>query len=157
MNIIEVIGSTKKKREMVEDLTRFCLETLMPKMLKLNIKIQLIPKLTQKEGVAGDCIWEDECYLPREFTIRIDSTQRFKELLETIAHEIVHVKQYARGELKDLSDSDVICKWHGKLFKFDKLNYYDHPWEIEAHGRERGLVLRWAYKCKWSKEVLKHF
>lgn len=157
MNNIEVIGSCKKKRDMVKDMAMFCSSILMPKMSTLDIKIHLISKLISKEGIAGDCIWEDNTHLPREFTIRIDSTQKLKEMLESIAHEMVHVKQYAKGELKDFSYDTSGCKWLGKYIKFDKVNYYDHPWEIEAYGRERGLIVRWAYKCKWSKEVLKLF
>jgi hypothetical protein len=157
MIIIDVSGSNKKKRDMVEDLTMFCLKNLMPKMSKIIINIELISGLNKKEGLIGSCIWEDSIHLPREFTIKLDSTQKIKEILKTLAHEMVHIKQYARGELKDLAYGDSICKWHDKFIRYDKLNYYDHPWEIEAYGREYGLVIRWAYKCKWSKEVLEYF
>jgi hypothetical protein len=56
--------------------------------------------------------------------------------METVAHEMVHVKQYAKGELTEQS-------WQGKLIN-PKQEYWDQPWEIEAHGREVGLFIQWA-------------
>ena len=56
---------------------------------------------------------------------------------------MVHVKQWARGELKDVMKGYSLCKWKGKVFDTDKVEYYDAPWEIEAFGREYGLYIRW--------------
>ena len=33
----------------------------------------------------------------------------------------------------------------------DGIDYWDEPWEIEAHGRETGLFVRWAEKHKLGK------
>ena len=49
---------------------------------------------------------------------------------------MVHVKQYARRELH--SDKHV---WMGKTVDPDDVNYWDRPWEIEAHGRPLGLFI----------------
>lgn len=154
---VSVTGSGKVKREMVEDISHFALSLLAPRLVgKLTIDIELINDLRGKEQLAGDCIWEDSTYRPREFIMRVDSSQSLQEMLETVAHEMVHVKQYARGELKDLSYSCRVCKWKGKTLEWEKIHYYDHPWEIEAHGRERGIFVRWFEqsrwkKCKWAK------
>ena len=114
--------------------------------------IHLINKLDEKDGLSGDCIWEDNtCTRPREFTIRINSSQSLQEMLSTIAHEMVHVKQYARGELKDFSRTTNVCKWKGTTMEWEKIHYYDQPWEIEAHGRERGLFIRWFEQSQWKK------
>jgi len=51
----------------------------------------------------------------------------------------VHVKQYARRELHPVHDT-----WCGKTYNPKKVSYWDLPWEIEAHGREVGLFVRWA-------------
>jgi hypothetical protein len=151
--MVIVTGSGARKREMVESIAEFCIDTMMPRLKdKLDINIKLIPRLTENEGLAGDCIWEDpSCNRPREFTMRVDCTQSYQAMLETVAHEMVHVKQYARGELKDLSRSNKYCKWHGKEVNYKSVHYYDQPWEIEAHGREKGLFVRWFYDSKWKK------
>ena len=150
--MVKVKGSGKNKRAMVDSVAEYCIGMLMPRLKgKLNIEISLIPRLKEKESIAGDCIWEDDtCVRPREFTIRVDSTQDLQSMLETICHEMVHVKQYARGELKDLARSSKCCKWKGKKINFDSTHYFDQPWEIEAHGRERGLFLRWFVESDWK-------
>lgn len=149
--VVSVTGSSKSKREMAEDIAHFSLGILAPRLgAKLEIDIVLINNLRNKEGIAGDCTWEDRSYRPREFTIRIDSSQSKQELLETIAHEMVHVKQFARGELKD-TNSLHISKWNDKEVDDIKTNYYDLPWEIEAHGREHGIFIRWFEQSQWKK------
>ena len=150
---ITVTGSGSKKREMTGDIAHWVGMHLMPRLQnKLYVNINLIANLTTKEKLSGDCIWEDDsCNRPREFTIRVDSTQTLQDMLSTVAHEMVHVKQYARGELKDFSRTIKMCKWKGKTIDLDTVNYYDHPWEIEAHGREKGLFIRWFEQSQWKK------
>ena len=77
-----------------------------------------------------------------------------RKLLETIAHEMVHVKQYARGELYQGIRVNKY-RWQGKWV--GNMDYWDEPWEIEAHGREAGLFIRWAEKeglanQKWTHD-----
>ena len=64
---------------------------------------------------------------PREFIIDIKSTQSEDEILRTLAHELVHVKQYVYGELNEEG-----TKWCGEHLARD-LEYHEQPWEIEAH------------------------
>lgn len=150
--LIIATGSGSVKREMASDIAHFSINHLMPRLQKkIFLNLRLIKNLKIKENLVGDCIWEDSNYRPREFTVRIDSSQSLQDMLETVAHEMVHVKQYARGELKDSAKSYSLCKWKGKTFSWQKTDYYDHPWEIEAHGRERGLFIRWFEQSKWKK------
>jgi hypothetical protein len=62
---------------------------------------------------------------------------------ETIAHEMVHIKQLATNQLYEVSPKKFM--WNGKIWKPEEYedDYYDRPWEIEAHGREKGLYQRW--------------
>ena len=149
--MVRVTGSGKNKRAMVYSVAEYCVDKLMPRLKdKLDINIRLIPRLIENESMAGDCIWDDEtCVRPRDFSIRVDSTQDAQAMLETVSHEMVHVKQYARGELKHLARTAQCCKWKGKKVYFNSTHYYDQPWEIEAHGRERGLFIRWFLKSPW--------
>ena len=145
--MVKVTGSGKIKRAMVISIAEYAIDMLLPRLKnKVNIHIHLIANLKSKESLAGDCIWEDSSCRPREFTIRVDSSQSRQDMLE-----MVHVKQYARGELKDLARSNKYCKWKGTEINTTRINYYDLPWEIEAHGRERGLFVRWFEQSKWKK------
>ena len=62
----------------------------------------------------------------------------FVEILKTLAHEIVHVKQYVMGELK-WRDAGLVYKGINHDPK-NLMEYYDLPYEIEAYGREKGLL-----------------
>lgn len=59
--------------------------------------------------------------------------------LTILAHEMVHVKQYVRGELQDY---DGFCMWKNQRiddFEVGSEDYYFAPWEIEAYGMQVGL------------------
>tara|TARA_B100001559_G_scaffold320714_1_gene333852 strand:+ start:839 stop:1408 length:570 start_codon:yes stop_codon:yes gene_type:complete len=102
-------------------------------------------------------------YRPRKFQIILDHRKMnvdeygrrrgddewVHQILETLAHELVHIKQYLLGELT----------WkHGKLLwknqhyiTDDLTEYFELPYEIEAHGRQRGLFL--AFISVWDDFV----
>jgi hypothetical protein len=71
---------------------------------------------------------------PREFVIELSDDQTGKELMMTIAHEMVHVKQYAYGEL-----NEEMTKWKGQKVCARTIEYDDQPWEIEAETRAEEL------------------
>ena len=144
-NLITITGGTASQRKYVESITEFCIKTLMPRMRSLNISI----KLTSPKDAYGYCCELDN---NREFEIEVDRKLKLRTLLETVAHEMVHVKQYARRELHPVHDT-----WCGKTYNPKKVSYWDLPWEIEAHGRETGLFVRWAEKeklagKKWTQD-----
>jgi hypothetical protein len=74
---------------------------------------------------------------PREFLIEVHPGIGVYSILETIAHEMVHVKQLIYGET-----NDTLSMWRGKRIDSDKVEYWSHPWEIDAHGRETGLMTK---------------
>lgn len=114
-----------------------------PRLAKnLGIEINLVPYLRRKSDAYGICIPADVERYHREFDIELDAHLSKKSLLEALCHEMVHVKQYSRGELKErIVRSSVRHYWQGKLVNHDEIDYWERPWEIEAHGRERGLYL----------------
>lgn len=63
-----------------------------------------------------------------------------KELALSLAHEMVHVKQMVKGQLKTGSNGKQI--WKGKEYSSDT-PYLDRPWEIEAFSRQE-LIMRRA-------------
>ena len=137
---ITVIGGTKQQKSYVTSMVNYCAEKLMPRMHNLNIVV----KLTTLKDAYGYCLSnEDETTdRPRTFEIEVDRKLRLRRLLETVAHEMVHVKQYARGELYQ-GVRIAKNRWQGKWVS-NNVDYWDQPWEIEAHGREAGLFIRWA-------------
>jgi hypothetical protein len=78
----------------------------------------------------------------------VDKTLTKKETLLALAHEMVHLKQYAKGELKDIFRPAKMIKWHGDRYLTDGVDYWEQPWEIEAYGREKGLYFKFLYHMK---------
>jgi hypothetical protein len=73
---------------------------------------------------------------PTVIGMNIDTALDTERLIIALAHEMVHVKQYARGQIthgKNLNSKF----WMGKKFRG---NYYDLPWEVEAFSKERVLA-----------------
>jgi len=138
---VTVKGSSKTRRAKVESMIHFCVDMLgLSRIRTLEIECNLTGKTGDSEGL---CLSVDD----REFELDINKNIKLRPLLETVAHEMVHVKQYVRHELKEPT------VWKGTNINTDKVEYWDLPWEIEAHGREVGLFVRWAQKeGYWGKK-----
>lgn len=139
--IVNIKGGTINQRKYVESITLFCIKKLMPRMRNLEINIHI--KNFGKDTACGYALAADnaDSSRPREFDIEVNRSLRLKTLLSTVAHEMVHVKQFARGELYQ-SSLTAKHRWQGKWINKNP-NYWDLPWEIEANGREDGLFARW--------------
>ena len=153
MNLVTVTGGRRSEREKVESMAYYVIDMLMPRMRTLNIEIEI--KDFEGDDSCGYCLpaGHADSSRPRDFEIEVNKYLDLRTMLETVAHEMVHVKQYARRELKELTAGTH--RWMGDIVSDDDVAYWDLPWEIEAHGRECGLFVRWAqdngYKGKWTK------
>ena len=134
-------------------MTEFALSNLIPsKRLRDNIEINIHLKHHSNEGEAM-LSEETNRYRPRSFRVILDhhrmrineitgeertDMEWFAEILKPLAHEIVHVKQYALGELK-WRDAGLLYKGvnHEAM---SLMEYFELPYEIEAYGREKGLL-----------------
>lgn len=157
---VTIKGGTKSQRKHTESLVHFCADMLMPRLKdKLDITVRL-KTIKAKENAYGYCTSDpegnaDRADRPREFELEIHNKMPLRRVLETVAHEMVHVKQYARGELYEGSRVSK-NRWQGRWINKDP-DYWDQPWEIEAHGRECGLFVRWAEAeglgdAKWTHD-----
>jgi hypothetical protein len=113
-------------------LVNWALEKLLGKRLANNIHIDFVYGIEDSKS-SGLC---DALYLEdrrqRFFEIQINPRMGRKKTIATIIHELVHVKQYARDELKHVGAK--MNRWQGQDYPAG--NYWDYPWEIEAYGRE---------------------
>lgn len=144
-----ISGAGKKRTAELDEAARFFANQLMdPRMVRnLNIDIEVSSGL----DVMGECVDEDGFKNPRYFTISLNRNQT-EDIIRTLAHEMVHVKQYAKNELgKHLRMTSstglkIATVWQGKVWKakLKEDDYFDSPWEIEAYGREVGLYAKWV-------------
>ena len=70
--------------------------------------------------------------------VSIQPNKKLDYLGATLAHEMVHVKQIAKGQLKSLGKSHY---WNGKKFSY-KSKYLYQPWEVEAFSKQELLFRR---------------
>jgi len=156
--MIIVTGGSSSQKKRVTSIVEFCMRKMMPRMKDLTVRIKL--KDLSNAGVYGYCMSDVDGDAtrhdrPRSFELEIHNKMPMRKVLETVAHEMVHVKQYARGELYQGIRVNKM-RWQGKWIS-DNVNYWDQPWEIEAHGREAGLFIQWAEKekighMKWTHD-----
>lgn len=111
--------------------SRFYGQLLLSKKLLPHVTVVIQMRTTIKD--LGNCTiaFYNDWYKPREFEIQLRRRRSLKSTLQTLAHEFVHVKQFAKGELN--------CdhtKWHGEKIDSEVIDYNDLPWEIEACSLE---------------------
>lgn len=133
----------KNFKPFVERALLFYGQNLISKRLldNINLKVKFNPNL----DVHGFASVEDynNSGKPREFLIEVHSWIGAKEILKTLAHEMVHVKQFAYMET-----NDSLTRWKGMKIDSENVDYYEHPWEIEAYGMDAGLFTKFVTKEK---------
>jgi len=129
MNNIETFGGVKRQRNLVTEVAHFCIEKLMPRMRSFDIEILL----TKLGGAKGYCLMTDN---NRTFEIEIEKKMSDQEIITTVCHEMVHVKQYARKEITDTKGY-----WKGNIITEDQIAVM-FPWETEAYRLEKYLTIK---------------
>lgn len=152
---IDIRGKAKSvcKAE-IKFATFFFAKYLMGERLIKNIDVELVFE-DQGGSAEGHCFPTEHSRKPRAFEIGVSPSMSRRKILQCIAHEMVHVKQYAKGEL---SNQLVTAKWQGKTYKITNSleDYLNWPWEIEAYGRDRSLYLLYGIMLKSEKISFKH-
>lgn len=154
---------SNEQREFMRDAVKFAFNHMVKTKQRRDFTISVVFK--DMKGLIGETVYR-KCYYRRLFTVYLDSKQikknrktnlkKFEDVLKTLFHEMVHVKQYLQEEIKEDVYKDGSVLYNGKKFKdadTSDLEYWDKPWEIEAYGREIGLYKRFekAYKENIAK------
>jgi hypothetical protein len=152
---MHVSVSGAKDRELVNLLKlaadSFADKLLSPQLKKnISIKIKIDPKLE----AGGYCDSEEEGLpLPRSFIIEIRKTRKKIHMFSVLAHEMVHLKQMAYGEMKDkYVKHRYVTIWQGDTYEED-VSYWDQPWEQEAYGLENSLLAKFLIEHNQFKNL----
>lgn len=132
----------------------FAKKLLSPQLIR-NISVKVVIKPQDKMGAGGYCeiAEDDDCVYPRNFVIEIARTRKKIHMFTVLAHEMVHLKQMATGEMKDrYIKHKYVTVWQGDRYEDDIL-YWDQPWEIEAYGLENGLVAKFLIEHNQFKNL----
>lgn len=93
--------------------------------LELDVNLTIQFERLEK-GKCGYCDYDED-----EVIITIAKRLSLKEILRTLFHEMVHVKQHVEGRL------EYGYKWMGIVYED---NYHNLPWEIEAYELEERMM-----------------
>jgi hypothetical protein len=145
---LSIVGCPDKInfRPYVKRAAQFYAQELMTNKMLENIFVQV--KFSNKINAFGYASVTEfsPSNKPREFKIEIHSGIGAHDILKTLAHEMVHVRQYVMGDI-----NVNLTRWNGKRVDSSTIDYWVQPWEIEAHGMESGLFTKFAIKEKlWN-------
>ena len=152
---IDINGtSVKTPRFLVKKAAKFYGEYLMGKKLAENVNLTIeFKRFDDNSRDYAYCDWIDDNHRSRVFVITIDRNLSKKETFLALAHEMVHLKQYAKGELKDIFRPCRMTKWQGKRYLMDDIDYWECPCEWEAYGREKGLYIKFMALIKSERKT----
>ena len=127
--MILVTGGRAKQRQNVYRAAEFAWNYLMPRVTNCFVDIT-IKKIKDAQGY---CLEADD----RTFELEIDRRLEGDDLLTCVFHEMVHVKQGVRNELKDVNY--FAKKWKGEEY-INILYDVNHPWEVEAYKLQEEIL-----------------
>ena len=139
---------SERFRNLLENSAEFYARKMMRSDLCGNIHLDIVvtKDLAKKEGVKqiyGYChITDYKLSRPREFEIELDAKKRITKMLLTLAHEMTHLKQFARLQLRNYDNGST--KWKGETVgrkREKKIGHRRLPWEAEAYKKEKELFL----------------
>ena len=135
-------GTLKQFRSAIRSISSYLLGSRLSEVISIHLIFR--KDLAKKEFVYGDCGWEGDGSSARLFTIRIDPSMTRFQQFTTLSHELVHMKQFAKGELYDYTYRPEITRWKRRKINVEKTDYKDLPWEKEAYKLQRNLIISWA-------------
>ena len=140
MRELNITGGRKIQRQIVEDAVKWSIKKLnLHRIRTLNLTFSI----KSLKSLYGQLEQLDD--KRREFSVVLDKNVDTKDLIRTVIHEMVHIKQYIRKEM----DSEIVgsrMRWKSKTYPYD-IKYDDMPWEKEANRLET------KYGNEYLKEI----
>ena len=117
-------GKTTKKQSQA---INFFADCLFSHQLKRHLWVEV--RQRRMNGVYGYVFIEsyNVSGKPRHFVIVMNSKMPSDLKIRTLAHEMIHIKQYVYNEL-----NEEMTMWRGRKVNSEKIPYFNQPWEIEA-------------------------
>lgn len=141
----------------VREIVGKMMSTRLANTLRITVKVRGSIVIGGDKNFNGAChaidISEIENRKSKKYTIEVRKGLEYSDLFTVLAHELVHVHQFAQGRLRSVKKNGRWVKtWREngvtKVYELDH-PYMDRPWEVEAFKLERGYrdeYIRTAYK-----------
>lgn len=125
--------------EAMERMARYCIGYLSLSKSKRELILITSKNQIKETGAKGLTGVEGNAII-----VCLDSRLNERDMLDTMAHEMVHVQQLAKGMLVYRMDGDVeTAIWRGK--DMSNMHYLARPWELQAMGQSEIIVRRFYY------------
>ena len=127
-------------------------------MDKFNFNAKIIIKKKESGGMIGDISLSSTSVDGNKFYLHFNPNQSYERILQTMIHELTHVKQVSKGELLPNKDYTAIlwkgkeyitAKDYGKLMKSDVGSYMKLPWEVKAYSNMKSLYPQFVKSKYW--------
>ena len=134
----KVIFANANRQKFIEGVVVILKDELRLARSKSFLTVRSKAGLICREGMSGLVGLDPNNF--KHIIMLLDPAVSDESLVSTLCHEMVHVKQYARGQTS--------IRYHGKkpvrLWMGRKVNacYWDQPWEHDAWRREKVLASR---------------
>ena len=128
---------------------------------KFSINAKITIKRKNNNKFIGDVSLNDNSVKLNKFTLHWNPNQSYSSIIQSLIHELTHVKQISKKELQPAKDYKSLY-WKGKKFisvrdynklmKKDARGYMKLPWEMEAETNMSNLY-KVFLKSKYWKEL----
>ena len=122
-------------KDLCEDVTSWFLNNFFPRH---KIDVEIFHHDLKEEHVRGYCDVVGDGYRPRDFLIELDTYMTEELYIKTLLHELTHLAQWIRGELRHRYGKLCYCKT-----PVENWEYWYQPHEIEAREEEERLYNWW--------------
>ena len=128
-------------------------------MDKYKFKAKIIVKKKDKAGKIGDISLNSNSVDNNKFYLHFNPNQSYKRIIQSMIHELTHVKQVSKSELLPNKEYTSIlwkgkeyitAKEYGKLMKSDISAYRNLPWEMEADTNMASLYSMFINSKHWK-------
>ena len=129
---------SKGRKALIDSLVQVLIPELKLTRSRFNLLIRTDRGLARRDGMRG--VVGPDPDNPSSIIMLLDSALDQAVLIDTLCHEMVHVKQFALGQAQiRYRGKKPTLYWLGQKVQAD---YWDQPWEQEAWRRERVLASR---------------
>lgn len=129
-------------------------------MDKFSFNAKIIVKKKPSVSMIGDISLSSTSVDGNKFYLHFNPNQSYERIIQTMIHELTHVKQVSKKELLPNKDYTAIM-WKGKeyinvkdynkLMKSNPSGYMKLPWEVEAITNMKSLYPQFKNSKYWKE------
>lgn len=124
-------------------------------MRDVELEISFVKDLNKDHGMFGGAspAGTDD---GKSWEVEIDADLDLITTLSTLFHELCHIKQFIKRELRESVRYKKMMFWKGEYYEYESTAHsLDQPWEVEAYGSERLMLHCWMdeFKNKFPRHV----